>query len=123
MRLGFLDRAFISAQTKLGMTVKSVLEGGKDAMENGGSFAGLSSHVDDLGGGAYHLLRKGGVYGLIISFGVGFLVLSFSKAHNREDAKSSLIWKLVGGAGFFAAVAIVVALETVGTGLFESAGE
>ena len=122
MRLNFLDSAFISARTKLGMTVESVLEGGKSAMEDGGSFSGLSSRVDDIGGGGYHLLKKGGVYALLITVGFGFLALAFSKAHNREEAKSALIWKVIGGAGFFAAIAIVIALETVGQGLFENAG-
>ena len=123
MVLNYLDYALIAARTTLGMTVESVLEGGQAAMEDGGSFAGISSRVDDVGGGAYHLLRKGGVYALIITIGAGFLAVAFSKAHNREEAKSAMIWKIIGGAGFFAAIAIVIALETVGTGLFETGTE
>jgi len=123
MTLGFLDSAFIAVRTKLGMTVESVLEGGRDAMEDGGSFSGVSSKVDDIGGGAYHLLRKGGVYTLLIVTGVSFLALALSKAHNREDAKSKIIWLVLGGVGFFGSIAVVIALETIGTGLFETAAE
>ena len=119
MGLGFFDRAFISARTKLGMTVDSILESGKSAMEDGGSFKDLSSTVDELGGGAYHITRKAGVYLLLIAIAVGFIILAFSKAHNREEAKSAMMWKIIGGAGFFAAVSIIVLLETLGQGLFK----
>lgn len=121
MMLNAFDAAFLTARTTLGMTVDSILQGGQDAMENGGSFSGLSQRVDDIGGGGYHLVKKGGVYGLLIIIAISGLVLAFSKAHNREEAKAKIIWIIIGAAVFFGSVAILVALETVGQGLFENA--
>jgi len=123
MSLGFLDTAFIAVQNKLGMSVESVLESGKNSMEDGGPLSGLSTKVDELGGGSYHLIRKGGVYIILICVALAGLGLVFAPAHERGEKKNSLIWKVVGAVIFFAAVAIVIMLETVGTGLFESTTE
>ena len=78
----------------------------------------LGVQVDNLGGGAYHLVYKLGVYAVIIGLVIAGLKLVFSNAQNRQDAKSNILYTILGGVLIFAAVSIVIFLQTVGSGLF-----
>ena len=120
MILSFIDHVLITLRAALLTSVEEILQNGENAMADGGPLSGQSTKVDELGGGSYHLIRKGGVYIILICVAVAGLGLVFAPAHERGEKKNSLIWKIVGAIIFFAAVAIVVMLETVGSGLFEA---
>lgn len=101
-----------------GLDVESVLEGGSDAMQSGGSFSSVSEKVDSIGGGGYHLFRKIGIYGILFALMAGGCALLFSNSNDRSDVKKGIIWKVVGALVILGAVAITIFLQTAADGLF-----
>lgn len=83
------------------------------------SLSGLSSKVDDLGGGAYHLVYKIGVMAILIALFCGGLYLALAGSQNRNEAKSRLLHIIGGALIAFSAVGIVVALANLGQNLFQ----
>lgn len=98
------------------LDVTTIMNGGS-SLENS-SLSGLGTKVDDLGGGAYQLVYKVGVYIVVIGFIVAGLRLIFSNSMTRKEAKGSLLATVCGGVLIFAAVGIVVYLQTIGRNLF-----
>jgi len=82
------------------------------------SLSGLGPKVDDLGGGAYHLVYKIGVMVILIALFAGGIYLALAGAQNRNEAKSRLLHIIGGALIAFSAVGIVVALANLGQNLF-----
>lgn len=82
------------------------------------SLSGLGPKVDDLGGGAYHLVYKIGVMVILIALFGGGIYLALAGAQNRNEAKSKLLHIIGGALIAFSAVGIVVALANLGQNLF-----
>lgn len=96
--------------------IEDILGAASD-LENS-SLSGLGPKVDDLGGGAYHLVYKTGVMVILIALFAGGIYLALAGAQNRNEAKSKLL-HIVGGALIaFSAAGIVVALANLGQNLF-----
>ena len=111
--MNFFQRPMIS----LGLSVQSVLESGQSAMETGGAFSEQTGKVDQIGGGLYHIIFKGGIYIALIAVALAGVKLMLSNSATRDEAKRSLFWTGLGVAILAGAVAIVMVLSDIGTGM------
>lgn len=82
------------------------------------SLSGLGPKIDDLGGGAYHLVYKIGVMVILIALFAGGIYLALAGAQNRNEAKSKLLHIIGGALIAFSAAGIVVSLANLGQNLF-----
>lgn len=82
------------------------------------SLSGLGPKIDDLGGGAYHLVYKIGVMIILITLFGGGIYLALAGAQNRNEAKSKLLHIIGGALIAFSAAGIVVSLSNLGQNLF-----
>lgn len=99
------------------LNVKDVIESGS---KNSTALNGLNDQVDQFGGGAFNILQKFSIYSLVIAVILGGLALVFSNAGNRSDAKSKILYVIIGGAIVFGAVGIVGLLQQVGGTMFNN---
>jgi hypothetical protein len=99
------------------MDVNEVLKGGSDAMKNGGSLSAASGQVDQLGGGAYHIVYKAGIYIAVVMLVVSGIAIIFSNSQTREDGKKTFIWRVLGAILIFAAISLVVIAQKIGMNL------
>ena len=112
------DLFYLNARNILALSVESVLEDGKDAMESGGAFAEQSTVVDQLFGGVYHLTYKAGIYIVMVMFIVTGIGLFVASSNERGERKTKLLWGagatiIIGGVGL-----IVTFLSNLGVGIF-----
>lgn len=98
-------------------SVRDVIENPNNTLENS-SLATFGRTVDDIGGGAYHLMYKVGIYAVVLAIMAAGFFMIFSNSQNRGEAKSNMMAKFFGGFLIFAAVSIAVILESTGNGFF-----
>lgn len=113
-----LDYFYLKALNSMALSVESVLEDGKEAMESGGAFAEQSGVIDKVFGGAYHLTYKAAFYLVMIGFIVFGVGLFFASTQERSEKKKQLLWGagaaiIVGCAG-----SIIAFVVDFGKGVF-----
>lgn len=113
--LSMISRTF----TMVGLKVNDIIENGS---KNSTALSGLEEQVDQLGGGSYNLLVKVGAYAVVLALMGGGLYLVFSNAGNRGDAKSKILWIVIGAVLIFGSVGLAVTLQSIGMGLFDLSG-
>lgn len=105
--------------TKFSMSVEDIINNGR---EKSTVFNGLEDQVDEFGGGAVNLVHKGAVYLILLAILFAGIGLIWSNTGNRGDAKSKILWIVVGALLIFGSLSLAVLLESVGANLFATTG-
>ena len=115
------DRIFEKLKEK-GMSQKEFSQKtgiAESSISDGGKLSGFSEKVDDIGGGVYHIVYKIGIFVALVGIVWAGIKLITSNAGTREEAKSSIIYKVFGVILIAAAASIVIFLATAGKDLLD----
>lgn len=113
-----MDLAYLNVRTHLALSVADVLESGEQAMQDGGAFAEQSKKIDQLGGGAYHLVYKGVIFVILIAIVIAAGKLALANMNERDEAKKRIFWAAAAAAVVACAGAILVLVSEIGNGVF-----
>ena len=122
--MNVLDKALISIGNAVprilgDLDPKAVIDGAESSISDGGKLSGCSEKVDDIGGGVYHIVYKIGIFVALVGIVWAGIKLITSNAGTREEAKSSIIYKVFGVILIAAAASIVIFLATAGKDLLD----
>lgn len=116
--LGFLPQPRSTESAVGQLDIGEIIEGAGDAMQTGGSFSEVSSKVDSIGGGAYHIAYKVGIFAALFAIIVVAIQLMFANANERQEKKSRLIWVIVAATLLMGACALLLFISSLSNGMF-----
>lgn len=104
------------------ISVEDVIQDGSDAISNGGAFQDITSNVDDIGGGAYHIVYRSFIYFALICIIIIAGGLLIANSGERSEKKTKLVWAIVGVVLGFGAIALITFLSKTAGSLWGSVG-
>lgn len=117
---GVASRVMYEPSSAGGIDVGDIIDGASGSIESGGAFADVTSTVDNVGGGAYHIVFRVIVFVFLIGLMIAGVALFFSNSANRSEQKSNIIWKVVGVIIAFGAISILVFFSTASANIFSA---
>lgn len=122
-----LDNLFIAMQCKMamagagrgGMLLTNIIDDiQKQVADSDASGGAFGKKVNEVGSTGVNIGTRIALYIAIIGFIIAGVKLLTASGQDREDAKKSILTKVVGVVFIVAAVGIVATLATLATGLF-----
>lgn len=120
LAIAAMNRVSMFIMANGGISAKEVFDSGSQAMSDGGSLSGLSTAVDDIGGGSYNVGYKIAIYVFALTFIFSAAGLALANASERKEKKDKLIHAVIGVAIAGSAIALIVAVTTLAGNIWTS---